>query len=117
MNHLQDAMENEAQNKSKEGAIAFGTGTEPFWKFEFDNKDSLSFLLSDWQQPVKMKISSSFLSDDSTGYVAQNDSAHIRVTIFPHFCKDGMSDLTYRNKVRVQYNQQVYNGCGIIYKQ
>ena len=116
MNHLQDAMQNVTwRNKGKEGVVVFGTGNEPFWNIELDNKDSLSFLLSEWDGPLRMKIDSSFNNHDSIGYSARNDSAQIRVTIFPHFCSDGMSDFIYRNKIKVQYNQQVYNGCGIIY--
>jgi uncharacterized membrane protein len=118
MNHLQDATQSAAwRNKVKEGVVAFGMGNEPFWTIEYDNKDTVSFLLSEWDHPLKIKASSAFNTNDSTGYIAQNDSVQIRVTIFPHFCSDGMSDLTYRNRIRVQYNQQVYNGCGILYQQ
>jgi uncharacterized membrane protein len=118
MNHLQDALQNVAwRSKSKEGVLAFGIGNEPFWTIEYNNKDSLSFLLSEWDHPLKMKMASAFTTSDSVGYIAQNDSTQLRVTIFPHFCSDGMSGFTYRNKIRVQYNQQVYNGCGIVYKQ
>jgi uncharacterized membrane protein len=118
MKHLQDAMQNLAwKNKGKQGIILFGTGNEPFWNIEVNNKDSLSFLLSGWDHPLRMKVDSSFNDNDADAYVAHNDSTQLRVTIFPHFCSDGMSDLTYRNKVKVQYNQQVYNGCGIVYKQ
>jgi len=118
MNHLQDAMQNAAwRNKDKQqGVVVFGTGNEPFWSVEYNNKDTISFLLSEWSHPLKMKVDSSFNTNDSTGYIAHNDSAQLHVTIFPHFCSDGMSDLTYRNKIRVQYNKQVYQGCGIKYR-
>lgn len=117
MTPLQDAMRNEAwRSKAKEGVIVFGVGNEPFWSVEYTNRDSISFQLADWSHPVKMKTDSSFSTNDSTGYLARNDSAQLRVTVFPHFCSDGMSDFTYRNKVRVVYNHQAYNGCGILYK-
>jgi len=117
MRHLKDAMQNgDWREKSKQGIVAFGAGTEPFWNIEIDNKDSVSFLLSEWDHPLKMKMQSSFKTNDSTSYIAHNDAVHMSVTIFPYFCNDGMSDLTYRNKVRVHYNQQIYNGCGILYK-
>jgi uncharacterized membrane protein len=115
MHHLQDAMQNPVW-KNKKGVIVFGIGNEPFWSVELDQQDSISFLLADWNHPVKMKAGSAFNSKDSIGYIAGNDSAHLRVTIFPHFCSDGMSDYVYRNKVRVHYNQKVYNGCAILYK-
>lgn len=117
MHHLQDAMQNTAwKNKGKKGVVLFGAGNVPFWNVELDNKDSISFLFSDWNRPVKLKLDSTFNNKDSIGYAAKNDSTQIRVTIFPRFCTDGMSDYVYRNKVRVQYNHQVYSGCGILYK-
>lgn len=118
MNQLQDAGQNTAwRNKGKQGVIVFGVGNEPFWNIELNNKDSISFLLSEWQHPLRMKIDSSFKENDGLAYTAHHDSAQIRVTVFPQFCNDGMSDFIYRNKVKVQYNQQVYNGCAIVYKQ
>ena len=117
MRHLPDATENSAwKNKGKDGIVVFATGTEPFWSAQLDNKDSITFLLANWEHPVKLKAGSSFNNEDSIGYVAKNDSAQIRVTIFPHFCSDGMSDYVYRNRIKVQYNQKVYNGCAIVYK-
>ena len=118
MNHLQEAAQNKAwRNKGKEGIVVFGIGNEPFWNIELNNKDSISFLLSEWKHPLRMKIDSSFNDNDGIAYTAHRDSVQIRVTVFPHFCSDGMSDFIYRNKVKVQYNQQVYNGCGMVYKQ
>jgi uncharacterized membrane protein len=117
MNHLQDAMQNAAwQNKAKQGVVIFGIGNEPFWSVEYTNRDTIAFLLSEWTRPLKMKVDSTFSTNDSTGYIAKNDSTQLRVTIFPHFCSDGMSDFTYRNKIKVHYNKQVYNGCGMMYQ-
>ena len=117
MSHLQDALQNATwRNKGKEGIVLYGVGNEPFWSIEY-KKDSLSFLLSEWAHPLRMKLDSAFNTSDSSGYTAHTDSTQLRVTIFPHFCSDGMSDFTYRNKIRVQYNQQVYSGCGIVHKQ
>lgn len=117
MRHLLDAFENVAwKNKGKQGLLMFGIGTEPFWRVEFTKKDTLSFLLSEWDAPIKLRVNSSFYTKDSIGYAAQNDSVQLRVTIFPLFCSDGMSDFTYRNKIIIHYDQQVYNGCGMLYK-
>ena len=117
MKHLQDAMQNAAwKKKAEEGVSVIGIGTEPFWNIELDNKDSLSFLISEWKKPIRIKIDSSFNEADSAGFIAKSDSSLIRVTIFPHFCSDGMSDFVYRNKIKVQYNHQIYNGCGILYQ-
>lgn len=117
MNHLPEATKNQVwRDKEKQGVTVFGVGNEPFWNIELTNKDSISFLLSEWDHPLRMKIDSSFKEDDSTAYTAHHDSVQIRVTIFPQFCSDGMSDFIYRNKIKVQYNQQVYTGCGIVSK-
>lgn len=117
MHHAKDAVQNVAwKNKSKEGIVLLGLGNEPFWNVELNNKDSLSFLVADWDKPLKLKVDSSFNNTDSISYFAKNDSTQIRVTIFPHFCSDGMSDYVYRNKVKVHFNQKTYNGCAILYK-
>jgi uncharacterized membrane protein len=117
MRSLQDARQNVAwRNKGRQGVVLFGVGNEPFWNISYSNKDSLSFLLMQWDQPLKLKVSSGFNTTDSTGYVAQNDSVQLHVTVYPCFCSDGMSDFIYRNKVKVVYNHQQYNGCGIVYK-
>lgn len=116
MNALQDVLQNDPwKNQAQEGIIVYGIGNEPFWRIEYNNRDTISFLMADWEHPVKMKMTSSFSTKDSTGYLAQNDSAKLHLTVYPYFCNDGMSDLTYRNRIRVQYNQQVYNGCGMMY--
>jgi uncharacterized membrane protein len=118
MKRLPDAAQNKAwHDKNREGIVVFAVGTEPFWSIELNNRDSLLFSLPEWGHPLRMKVDSSFSNSDSTGYFSKTDSVQIRVTVFPHFCSDGMSNFTYRNKVRVQYNQQVYNGCGIVYRQ
>ena len=94
-----------------------GVGNEPFWNVELDKKDSISFTLAEWNHPLRLKIDSSFNNKDGFAYMGHNDSVQVVVTIFPQFCSDGMSDFIYRNKVKVQYNQQVYTGCGVVYKQ
>lgn len=117
MHHLQEASQITAwKNKLKAGINLFGTGTEPFWNVEINNKDTISFFLAEWNQPLKIKIDSSFNRNDSIGYIGRKDSTQIYVTIFPQFCRDGMSDFVYRHKVKVQYNHQEYKGCGIIYR-
>lgn len=117
MQHLQDALQNKAwQNKKKQGILVLGVGNEPFWNIELDNKDSISFTLSEWKHSLRMKIDSSFNDNNGLSYLAHRDSAQLVVTIFPQFCSDGMSDFIYRNKIKVQYNQQIYTGCGIVYK-
>ena len=116
MSRMQEAFQNAAwRNKGKEGVVLFGVGNEPFWSFEYNKSDTLVFSLADWDRPVRFKVDSFFSNNDSLGYLAQKDSSQIRVTVFPHFCSDGMSDFTYRNQVTVTYNHQVYSGCGIIY--
>lgn len=118
MSRLPDATENKAwRNKEKQGVLVFAVGNEPFWNIELNNRDSISFLLAEWEHPLQMKIDSSFTEGDGVAYIAHHDSAQLHVTVFPHFCSDGMSDFIYRNSVKVQYNQQVYSGCGIVYQQ
>lgn len=117
MSTLPDARQNVAwRNKGKLGTLVYGAGNEPFWNIELTGKDSISFQLSEWNAPLKLKVNSSFQTVDSTCYSAQNDSAQVRLVIYPYFCSDGMSDFTWRNRIKVQYNQHTYNGCGIVYR-
>ena len=118
MQHLQSAIQNQVwQNKKSQGILFFGIGNEPFWSVEVNNKDSVSFLLAEWTKPLTLKLNAvNNNNGDSVVYSGKSDTSFIRLTIFPYFCSDGMSDFVYNNKVRVQYNNQVYSGCGHLYK-
>ncbi|MGN6163751.1 MAG: copper resistance protein NlpE N-terminal domain-containing protein [Flavisolibacter sp.] len=117
MHKLNDVLENDVwKNKKEEGVVLFGIGNEPFWSIEFNNKDTISFLLSEWTNPVKMKLTETTNASDTTIYLAQNDSSQLKLMVLPYFCNDGMSDNVYQNKVQVQYNHKTYSGCGVLYK-
>jgi len=117
MHPLDDAMRNStSKNKAQQGILFFGSGNEPLWKIEVNNKDSISFDLAGSDNSFKTTIDTTYTMDDAVYYTAHSDSTQILVTIFPQFCNDGMSDLTYRNKVRVQYNKEIYNGCGVLFR-
>lgn len=117
MQKLSDITENKIwKRKKKEGIVLAAIGNEPFWSLEFNTKDTLSFLLSEWKNPIIIKMGEANQYKDSLVYTAINDSAKIRVVILPYFCSDGMSDFTYPNKIKVQYNNQVFKGCGVLYQ-
>ena len=104
------------KNKKAEGVVLFGIGNEPFWSVEFNKTDTISFLLSEWKNPVKMKIAETKIAGDSTVYTAETDSSKLKLIVLPYFCNDGMSDHVYQNKILVQYNRQTYSGCGVVYR-
>ena len=117
MTPLEGIMENKTWNaKSNTGIIFYGIGNEPFWNIEIRNNDSLSFALAGWKEPMKFRIGSTRNSGDTLAYSSSRDSNHISVTILPFFCSDGMSDYVYRNKVQLRFNNEVYTGCGMVYK-
>jgi uncharacterized membrane protein len=117
MTRMQDVLNRKVWNdKKNQGIKLFGIGNEPFWSVELSKKDTLEFLLSEWEHPVRMKVSRATMLGDTTVYNGQNDSAHVRLAILPYFCSDGMSDFTYENKILVTYNQQMYHGCGVFYR-
>jgi hypothetical protein len=117
MHPLSDVMGNVVwQNKKKEGVLLYAIGNEPFWSVEFNNKDTVSFQLSDWKSPLKIKLTESTTSNDTTFYLAQTDSTQLKIMVLPYFCTDGMSDYVYQNKIQVQYNHQTYKGCGVLVK-
>jgi uncharacterized membrane protein len=116
MNPVADIMETKTWlKKKKEGIIFSGVGNEPFWSIQY-LQDSLEFSMADWSQPVHLKINQTLSTADSISYVAQSDSNQLTVTVYPYFCSDGMSDFIYRNKIRVQFNNQVYHGCGVKFR-
>jgi len=101
------------REKSKEGAILYGIGTEPFWSVEVKKKDSVILSMASWNQPVMVKLSATNKTNDSTEYISTTDS--LRITAYPYFCNDGMSDFTYPNKVTINYKGSILNGCGVIF--
>ena len=102
--------------KADKGVTLIGIGNEPFWSIEMVRQDSISFTLPDWKQPLVLKINSTTTGADSIAYVAKNDSINLRVTVLPFFCSDGMSDYIYSNKMKVWFNDQLFEGCGVVYK-
>jgi uncharacterized membrane protein len=99
------------RDKAKQGAILFGVGTEPFWSIEVNKHDSAVLSMPEWTAPLKVKLSSTSLGQDSTVYIAASDS--LRIVVSSYFCSDGMSDFTYSNKVTVYYKGKTYQGCGL----
>ena len=96
--------------------MVYAIGNEPFWNAEISNKDSMAFRLMDWPQALKLKINTSQINSDSLVFTAQNDTASLKILVLPYFCSDGMSDMIYKNKIRVYYNNKLYSGCGVNYQ-
>jgi uncharacterized membrane protein len=115
MHKLIPAMENEVwRTKRQEGTVLYGVGNEPFWSVEVNKHDSIVLNMPDWAAPLQMKLSATNASKDSTVYTAENDS--LRVTVYPLFCNDGMSDFLYTQRVKVAYRGQSYKGCGEVWQ-
>ena len=116
MQKLTSAQDNEVwRNKKEAGIEFFGVGNEPFWNIEIDEQKAIAFHLADWSQPVLFKPTKPIALPDSLVYQTANDSARLSVVIYNRFCSDGMSDNIYPQKLKVMYNGQTYNGCGIQY--
>ena len=114
MRAVKDAATNEKwQALKQEGTDFFGTGTEPFWNITIDQKRRIAFRLSEWTTPLQLKAARQVASQDSVVYLTSNDSVQLRLVVYNTFCSDGMSDYLYNHKIKVQFNKQVYNGCGI----
>ncbi|HEX6334836.1 MAG TPA: hypothetical protein VFZ78_11460 [Flavisolibacter sp.] len=103
------------RKRSTEGITFFGIGNEPFWSIE-QKADSLHFSMADWQEPVRAKLQDAANTGDSVVFTAMHDSVLLRVTVLPRFCSDGMSDFMYPNAVKVQYQQQTFSGCGVLFR-
>ena len=99
------------REKEKQGTILYGVGNEPFWSIEVNRHDSAVLSMPEWTSPLRVRLSSTNLTKDSTIYSADEDS--LRIVVFRNFCSDGMSDFTYSNKVSITYKGRVYRGCGV----
>jgi uncharacterized membrane protein len=104
------------QNRKSEGIEVFGVGNEPFWNISIDEQKRIVFTMADWPKPASFKPSKPVVSADSTVYQTGNDSAKLRVVVYNQFCSDGMSDNVYNHKVKVVYSNEIYHGCGMMYK-
>lgn len=118
MQKVPDIAENKVWiERRKQGLAFFGIGNEPFWSIEVDPQDNIHFRLAEWNKPVRFLLTSKSRNSDSVYYAgATQDSILITLTILPQFCNDGMSDFIYPKKIRVNYNQQEFSGCGMLYK-
>ncbi len=102
------------KQKQIEGIDFIGIGNEPFWSLDIDNEKMILFKMSDWKKPVIFPIEKPSLTKDSTFYNLSSESGPLRVTVFPQFCSDGMSDFLYQYKVVVKYKGSTYKGCGVM---
>lgn len=114
---LQNVLDNATwKSKKTQGVAVFGIGNEPFWNITINEQKSIVFTLADWPKPITFKRATSTVSADSTVYATSNDSARLRVVVYNTFCSDGMSDNVYSSHINVQYNDKMYQGCGVVYK-
>ena len=111
MRKLEPAAGNDLwQRKRADGALLYAVGTEPFWNAEITGQDTLVVNMPDWNAPLRLPVNAASTTTDSTVYKTENDS--VRVTVYPLFCSDGMSDFLYTKKVTLTYKGQSYRGCG-----
>lgn len=97
------------QNKAT-GNLLHGVGNEPFWSIDVTKTDSLVLNMPDWNAPLRVKINEVNAAKDSTVFAAATDS--LKLTVYPAFCSDGMSDFLYTQKLKLVYKGQTYKGCG-----
>ena len=102
------------KQKQSEGIDFIGVGNEPFWSLEIDNEKMILFKLADWKKPVIFPAEKPTVIKDSTLYNLSSEGSPLRITIFPQFCSDGMSDVLYQYKVVVSFKGNMYKGCGIM---
>ncbi len=102
------------KQKQNEGIDFIGVGNEPFWSLDIDNEDMIRFKLSDWKKPVIVPLQKPAVTKDSTLYSLSSQGNPLRITIFPQFCSDGMSDVLYQYKVVVSFKGNTYKGCGVM---
>jgi uncharacterized membrane protein len=108
--------ENPSWKKRKsEGIDIIGTGSEPFWSIEIDNKKFILFKTAKSEKPVIVPIEKPLITKDSIVYsIVTEAGAVLRISISSNFCSDGISDHLYEYKMSVWYKGQSYKGCAVI---
>lgn len=101
------------KQKQAEGVDFIAVGNEPFWSLEIDNEKMILFKMADWKKPVIVPVEKPVVSKDSTHYTLKTEGSLLRITVYPQFCSDGMSDFLYQYKVAVGFKGSVYKGCGV----
>jgi uncharacterized membrane protein len=102
------------KQKQSEGVDFLGVGNEPFWSLEIDNEKRIVFKLADWKKAVIVPVQKPSVSKDSTVYNLLSEKSVLRISVYPQFCSDGMSDFLYQFKVAVNFKGITYKGCGIL---
>lgn len=100
------------QDKWKSGVDFFGIGTEPFWSISIQNKKQVILKFAGREQPIIVEAPTPSDFSDSLVYEYKGKGNQLRVTIYPRFCNDGMSDFLYEQSVHVMYNGLLLKGCG-----
>ena len=117
LQQLPAASDNQAwRNKGKEGLEFYGVGNEPFWNIKIDEERSIAFHQADWSKALIFQQVKRTQFKDSIVYTAGIEPFTLRAVIYPRFCSDGMSDFIYSHQVRILYDDIVFNGCGISYR-
>ncbi len=101
------------QTKKKEGVQLYAVGNEPFWSVAVTRNNSITISMPGWKEPLQAKPAGSSKTPDSTIYTLPGDS--VRLTVYPQFCSDGMSDFIYTRKVKLTIKGQTYRGCGEVF--
>lgn len=99
-------------DKWKSGVDFFGIGTEPFWSISIQNKKQVILKFAGREQPIIVEAPTPSDYSDSIVYVYKGKGSQLRVTIYPLFCNDGMSDFLYEQSVHVIYDGLLLKGCG-----
>jgi len=111
------APENPAWNKKRsEGVDIIGSGSDPFWNVEIDDRKFILFKVATAEKPIIVPIEKPISTKDSTVYSVITEAGIVlKISIAPKFCSDGVSDHIYENKMNVWYKGQMYKGCAVIF--
>jgi uncharacterized membrane protein len=104
------------QHKKNAGVDFFGIGNEPFWNIEIDEQGQTTIRMADWESAVSLKTPPvSLHSKDSIVYQFA-DPTKTRIVLYNRSCSDGMSDNVYAQKIKLQYKNLTYSGCGKLFR-
>ena len=94
------------------GATFWAVGNEPGWHLAIYPEDKLMFVGDYGETEVTTPDPGAQTEGTETIYLAETETAQLKVEIIETPCEDTMSGESFEYQVKVTHNETLYSGCG-----
>lgn len=94
------------------GATFWAVGNEPDWHLAIYPEEKLMFVGDYGETEVTTPDPGAQTEGTETIYLAETDTAQLKVEIIETPCEDTMSGESFEYQVKVTHNETLYSGCG-----